>query len=142
MQKSLIPGIKTAIEGMAVTEQLQYLVNMSRSAFSYQTDESVHGKSKPLAAEELFFYPHSDCEDRSAWFFQMIRHCIDLPAVVIGFSDHVTVGVAIPDFQGDHVLVNGNKFYICDPTGPQGSAEIGRFPLGYEDQPWEILWQE
>ena len=141
-RKSLLPMLTKSMKGMQIAERVEYLVTISRSAFTYRSDEAAYGQAKPLAAEELFFYRYSDCEDKSAWLFQMIRECLDLPAVVIGIGDHVTVGVAIPGFAGEHIEVDGEKFFICDPTGPEGSAEIGRFPAGYEHLPWEILWQQ
>ena len=92
-----------------------------------------------MVAEEVFLHPYSDCEDRSALFYHLVKSLLDLPMVVIAYSDHITVGVAIPDFEGEYIKYQGKKFFICDPTGPEGSLELGRFPKGYKYKKYKVI---
>ena len=82
-----------------------------------------------MIADEVFFYPYSDCEDRSALFYALVRELLDLPMIVVAFPDHLTVAVSLEEeLPGAVISYQGRRYYICDPTGPVNSSEIGIFP--------------
>ena len=139
LRKSLLPPLKKIIAGKSIKESLQILTTFTRSAFRYQEDEEYFGRSKPMIRDEVFFYPYSDCEDRSAVFYGLVEALLDLPMIIIAFPDHLTVAVALDEPIGPSIRYKGKNFYICDPTGPSNSTEIGRIPKGYEKQSFEIL---
>ena len=120
--------------------QLEIITAFTRSAFNYKTDENHFGRSKPMIREEVFYYPYSDCEDRVAVFFGLVKELLNLPMLVIAFPDHLTIGVALDQPIGPAIRHKGKKYYICDPTGPNNSYEIGRIPKGYERKSFEILY--
>jgi len=137
--KTLVPKLKKLTIGKTEREQLEILVAFTRSAFNYARDEQVFGKSKPMIPDEVFYYKYSDCEDRSAVFYALVKEVLQLPMIVIAFEDHVTVGVATKNALGDAINYNNRRYYICDPTGPTNSNEVGSFPDGYENQYFEIM---
>jgi len=139
LSKSLLPQIAEIIAEKTTIEALEILVSFTRSAFTYKEDESYFGRSKPMIRDEVFFYPYSDCEDRSAVFYGLVEALLDLPMIVVAFPDHLTVAVALDQPIGPSIKYKGKKFYIVDPTGPSNSSEIGRIPKGYEKQSFEIL---
>lgn len=139
LKKSLLPQFRTIIAGKSIKETLQILTTFTRSAFNYREDESYFGKSKPMIRDEVFFYPYSDCEDRSALFYGLVEELLDLPMIVVAFPDHLTIAVALDVPIGPSIEYKGKKFYICDPTGPSNSSKIGNVPKGYERQSFEIL---
>ncbi|MFK7981033.1 MAG: hypothetical protein AB8G86_13690 [Saprospiraceae bacterium] len=139
LRKSLLPQIAEIIAGKTTKEALEILVSFTRSAFIYKEDEVYFGRSKPMIREEVFFYPYSDCEDRSALFYGLVESLLDLPMIIVAFPDHLTVAVALDQPIGPSIQYKGKKFYIVDPTGPSNSSEIGRIPKGYEKQSFEIL---
>lgn len=139
LQTSLLPQLQEMLTGKSQRESLELLVAFTRSAFVYKDDKEVFGKNKPMVADELFFYPFSDCEDRSALFYALVKTLLHLPMIVIAYEDHLSIAVAAPEVSGDAVTYNGQVYVFCDPTGPQNSSEIGRIPPGYEDQTFEIL---
>ncbi len=139
LQKSLLPQLQKIIKGKSTIEALKVLATFTRSAFTYKEDEAYFGRSKPMIREEVFFYPYSDCEDRSAVFFGLVEALLDLPMIIVAFPDHLTVAVALDEPIGPSIGYKGKKFYIVDPTGPSNSSEIGRIPKGYEKQSFEIL---
>lgn len=139
LKKSLLPQIRTIIEGKSLKETLEILTSFTRSAFNYREDESYFGRSKPMIRDEVFFYPYSDCEDRSALFYGLVEELLGLPMIIVAFPDHLTIAVALEEPIGPSIQYKGKKFYICDPTGPSNSSEIGRIPKGYERQSFEIL---
>ncbi|NUN99043.1 MAG: hypothetical protein HUU01_00350 [Saprospiraceae bacterium] len=136
---SLIPELRELIEGRTYDQAIACLVSFTRSAFLYKEDKEAFGRSKPMIPDEVLYYPHSDCEDRVALFYYLVKTLLDLPMVVVAYHDHLTVGVAIPGFRGSAVKHKGRDFFICDPTGPVNSTEIGFIPEGYEKEPFEII---
>lgn len=139
LMKSLIPRLKNMIKDRSVRSSLELLVAFTRSGFVYKEDHQAFGKSKPMVADELFYYPFSDCEDRSALFFSLVKVLLDLPMIVIAYEDHLSIAVASPDIIGSAVNYKGRRYIFCDPTGPRSSSEIGIIPEGYENKTFEIL---
>jgi len=137
-RQSLVEAFRPILAGKTTPEALQILIAFTRS-LPYQTDEEAYGKNKPMIAEEVFFYPWSDCEDRSALYFHLVKELLDLPVIVLSFSDHVTVAVHCETPLGEYVKYGGQKYYLCDPTGPVNSTDIGRFPTGYRHQNFEVI---
>lgn len=139
LQASLVPQLRELLAGKTPRESLEFLVAFTRSAFVYKDDKEVFGENKPMVADELFFYPFSDCEDRSALFYALVKSLLKLPMIVIAYEDHLSIAVAAPGLMGDAVTYEGQVYVFCDPTGPQNSSEIGMIPPGYENQTFEIL---
>ena len=92
-----------------------------------------------MIADEVFHYPYSDCEDRSALFFCLVKEIIDLPMIIVAFTDHLTIAVALEEEIGDAIRYEGKNYYICDPTGPVNSTDIGAFPSGYRNAKFKII---
>lgn len=138
---SLLPKFKNWVKGLSKIETLELLVAFTRSSFQYKEDKEYFGRSKPMIADEVFIYPYSDCEDRSALFFTLAKELVDLPMIIVAFPDHLTVGVALEEEIGVAIQYQGKNYYICDPTGPVNSTDIGGFPYGYERSKFKIIGQ-
>ncbi len=136
---SLLPALRNMITGKPDHEAIECLVAFTRSAFVYKEDKEAFGRSKPMIPDEVLHYPHSDCEDRVALFYYLVKTLLDLPMVVVAYHDHLTVGVDLTGYRGRSVEHKGRKFIVCDPTGPVNSSEIGFIPEGYEKEPFEII---
>jgi hypothetical protein len=140
LANSLIPIIKKITQGKSWKESLEIITSLTRSGFAYKTDEEVYGKSKPMITEEIFHYRWSDCEDRSALFYSIVKEVMAFPMIAIAFSDHITIAVSTPSPIGDtSIEFQGKKYYVCDPTGPIGSFEIGEMPKEYRRKKFEII---
>ncbi|MEL6836916.1 MAG: hypothetical protein AAFP77_28190 [Bacteroidota bacterium] len=139
LERTLVPQLRRMMQGLGTREKLELLVAFTRSGFSYRDDKTAFGENKPMIPDELFFYPFSDCEDRSALFYALVKVLLDLPMIVIAYDDHLTVAVSAPGVSGDIVKYEDESFLFCDPTGPQESSEIGRIPSGYEKKSFEII---
>ncbi len=138
-RQTLLPVIQKAIQDKPLREKIRLLVSFTRSAFSYAEDEQQFGTNKPMTAEETLLYPSSDCEDRVALFSQLAQQLIQVPMIAIAWPDHLSIGIAVPDIGGDYVFWKGEKFYICDPTGPQNNSQIGIIPEPYPGQSFEVI---
>ncbi len=139
LRETLVPELKKITKGKTYLETTKLLLHITRSCFRYEKDDTFFGKSKPMAAEEVFIYDRSDCEDRSALFFQLAKALLDVPMVVLAYPEHVTVGIALEGIGGEHIMHNSIPYYICDPTGPVNSTAMGQFPEGYREKAYEIL---
>lgn len=139
LTSSLVPQLRDLIKGKSSKEALEFLVAFTRNSFNYKEDKEYFGFSKPMIADEVFYYPYSDCEDRSALFYCLVKELLALPMIVIAFPDHLTIGVNSSEPLGTAIRYGGRPYYICDPTGPVNSAEIGEFPLGYEQKKYEVI---
>lgn len=139
LKETLIPQLKEMIKGRSIQSSLELLVAFTRSGFQYKEDNAAFGKSKPMVADELFYYAFSDCEDRSALFFSLVKELLDLPMIVIAYEDHLSIAVASQGLMGSAVMYNGKRFIFCDPTGPSMSSAIGKVPEGYEGKDFKIL---
>ncbi|MEZ4988546.1 MAG: hypothetical protein R2795_26575 [Saprospiraceae bacterium] len=139
LRSSLLHHFGQLIRGRSQEEALQLIVAFTRSGFQYKEDKACFGRNKPMVPEELFHHPFSDCEDRSALFFMMVKELLNLPIAAVAYPDHITVAVAVEGVRGDHFKYKGGQFVFCDPTGPKNSSEIGHIPQGYEKSSFEIL---
>lgn len=139
LAQTLYPYLSAQIADKNEWQAVEFLVAFTRSAFQYKEDKAHFGCSKPMVAEELFLYPYSDCEDRSALFFNLVNELLGLPMLLIAYPDHLTIAVALPQRKGSYIRHEGRNYYFCDPTGPADSHEIGRVPKEYENTAYEIL---
>lgn len=139
LRESLLPQLSRLLGQLSLQEQLELLVSFTRSAFEYKEDNEYFGHSKPMVPEELFSYAYSDCEDRSALFYALVRELIDIPMAVIAYDDHLTVAVASDEISGDSFEAKGRRYVFCDPTGPRGSSRIGEIPPGYENKSFDVI---
>lgn len=139
LQQSLLPQLKQLLQPLLPQQQLELLASFTRSAFKYKEDNEYFGRSKPMVPEELFGYSFSDCEDRSALFFALVRDLLNLPMAVVAYDDHLTIAVASDHIRGDAFTYEGQRYIFCDPTGPRNSSRIGGIPPGYEDKKFKII---
>lgn len=140
LEKSLLPQFRDILINKTPQQSLELLLAFTRSSFEYKEDKAYFGRSKPMIADEVFHFPYSDCEDRSALFYAMVKNLLELPMIIIAFPDHLTVGVQLEaDLPGAVIEYNEKRYYICDPTGPVDSAEIGVFPKSYQNSDFKII---
>ena len=139
LASSLLPQLREYMAGLDQRQRLELLASFTRSAFAYKEDNENFGKSKPMVPEELFGYSYSDCEDRSALFYALVRDLLDMPMAVIAYDDHLTVAVGSETLAGDSFRYEGKRYVFCDPTGPKNSSLIGDIPPGYEHKEFSVI---
>lgn len=138
-RERLYGELRPMLAGKSDAEALALLASFTRSSFAYKEDKKSFGFSKPMIPDEVLYYPVSDCEDRSALYFTIVRDLLNLPVIAIAYDDHLSVAVASDELVGTPFLHEGRAFYVCDPTGPSGSSSIGEPPYGYADRPFEVV---
>ena len=135
----LLSELRPLLEGKTEKESLELLAAFTRSAFVYKEDKKSFGYSKPMISDEVLYYPVSDCEDRSALYFNLVKDLLDLPVIAIAYDDHLSIAVSSDELKGRPYQHEGRTYYVCDPTGPAGSSEIGNPPYGYAHKRFEVV---
>lgn len=122
------------------TQCVDILLNFVQSAFAYKIDEKQFGHEKYFFPEETFYYPYSDCEDRSALFGWLVRRYAKCDVIGLLYPDHMATGVCMGEnatVSGRSLNYNGKRFMMCDPT--YNNAPIGTIMQKYAEQKYEIV---
>lgn len=136
--KSLIPLLKKNIKGKSIRNGVDYLMHFTRYAFLFESDTKVFGMEKRLSPEQTLLYDQSDCEDRAALFFYLVKEIYNLPMIVLSFPKHVTVAVKFKKPVGKPIMYNGSIYSVCEPTPQQVDIPMGQLIPELENIPYEI----
>lgn len=116
-KESLIEGLKPLIINLSETEAVNLLLKFVQTSFSYQVDEAQFQKEKFFFPEEVFYYPYSDCEDRSVLFAYLVKELLNLKVVGIEYPGHIATAVKLNgEAEGDYFMYKGEKYIMADPT--------------------------
>lgn len=136
---SLVEPLKRRLEGMDREKGLEYLMALTRHAFPFATDTETFGREKRLSAEETLAYGNSDCEDRAALFFCLVREIYDLPMIVLAYPDHVTVAVRLEGTSERGILHEGERYLPCEPTPQSRELKPGELLPRLKGQAFEVI---
>ena len=108
-----IPRCAPQWPGRASARRLHYL----HRAFPYKTDEAQFGIERTLFAEEMYYYPYSDCEDRSILFARLVKDLLGLDVVLLYYPAHIAAAVCFKgEVKGDYMQLGNKRYVICDAT--------------------------
>ena len=117
LKASLLPSMNKVIEGKSEVEAANMILNFVQTGFTYKTDENQFGYERPLYPDETFYYPYSDCEDRSILFSCLIHELLGLDVVLLNYPSHLATAVHFNEkVEGDYLSIDGKDYIICDPT--------------------------
>jgi hypothetical protein len=137
---SLIPQLKEIIQPMSTTSGIDYLMRFTRYSFLYQKDQEIFGKEKRLSPEETLLYEKSDCEDRAALFFYLVKEIYNLPMIVLAYPNHVTVAVKLEKPVGKPIFYNGSAYYVCEPTPQKKDLLLGQLLPQLKKENFEVAY--
>ena len=137
---SLIPLLKKNVTGMNIKNGIDYLMRFTRYAFLYETDTDVFGKEKRLSPEQTLLYEQSDCEDRAALFFCLVKEVYNLPMIVLAYPEHVTIAVKFNKPVGTPIIYNGIKYSICEPTPQKQDLAVGQLAPKLSKETYEVVY--
>jgi hypothetical protein len=137
---SLIPILRKNVTKMSVRNGVDYLMRFTRNAFLFESDSQNFGGEKRLSPEQTLLYDYSDCEDRSALFFYLVKEIYNLPMIVLVFPKHVTVAVKFDKPVGTPILYNGQVFTVCEPTPQRDDLKIGQLMKSLRKSSYEIAY--
>ncbi len=136
--RSLIPSLKKSVKGMTTRNGVDYLMRFTRYAFLFEADSVAFGGEKRLSPEQTLLYDRSDCDDRAALFFYLVKEIYNLPMIVVVFPQHVTIAVKFQKAIGRTIVYNGEKYSVCEPTPQKEDLPIGQLSPALRSAAYEI----
>jgi hypothetical protein len=101
-------------------------MRFTRYAFLFEADAKIYGNEKRLTPEQTLLFEQSDCEDRAALFFYLVKEIYNLPMIVLAYPEHVTVAVKFDKPVGKPIIYNGEKYSVCEPTPQKEDLALGQ----------------
>jgi hypothetical protein len=119
ISKSILPALRLATNKMPAIEKVNFLLRFVQTAFPYATDDQQFNYENYLLPDETFYYPASDCEDRSILFAWLITQLTPYQVIALDYPGHIATAVALPEEitpSGKKYIFQGKKFTVTDPT--------------------------
>jgi hypothetical protein len=138
--QSLIPSLKKEIGKMSEKDGVDFLMRFTRYAFLFKPDFEVFGGEKRMSPEQTLLYDYSDCEDRTALFFYLVKEFYNLPMLVLTYPKHVTLAVNFNKPFGKTIAFNGLKYSICEPSSQRVDLRIGQLLPELSKKAYEIAY--
>ncbi|MFA5045446.1 MAG: hypothetical protein WC542_05925 [Paludibacter sp.] len=125
-KESLAAALKPLTAEMDELKAVNFILHFVQTAFAYKTDPEQFGREKPFFAEEVFYYPFCDCEDRAVLFTYLVREILGLRVVGLEYPEHMASAVEFTAPEpGDYLVYKNNRYVVSDPTyinAPAGMA--------------------
>jgi hypothetical protein len=138
---SLIPLMKKNVSGMNQKKGVDYLMRFTRNAFLYEDDEQNFGKEKRLSPEETLFSKYSDCDDRAALFFCLVKEIYNMPMIVLLYPTHINIAVQFSKPVGTPIVYNGKIYSECEPTPQLEDLRVGQISAKLKNVPYKVVYQ-
>ena len=117
VKAQIYPELRERLKGFSERDAVCRLLSLLQSGLVYKYDEEIWGRDRAFFPEETLFYPYADCEDRSILFSRLVRDLLGLKTVLIFYPNHLATAVHFNEsVKGDYILLNGERYMICDPT--------------------------
>ena len=115
-KESLTEALMPVVSGMSAVDATEFLLKFVQS-FAYKTDDQQFGHEKFFFPDEMFYYPYSDCEDRSVLFAYLVKQLVGLDVIGLNYPGHMATAVCFnSNVEGSYIEHNGRRYTICDPT--------------------------
>jgi hypothetical protein len=139
---SLITSLKESVKGLDQKSGIDYLMHFTRYAFPFEKDKENFGGEKRLSPEETLLYDHSDCEDRAALLFYLVKEIYNLPMVTLLYPEHVTIAIQFPGEQkGKTIAYKGRNYTVCEPTPQAEDLKMGQLPHSLRKKPFDVGYE-
>lgn len=139
--QSLIPALKEVVAKMDQKKGVDYLMHLTRSSFAFENDAAIYGKDMRFSPEQTLYSAYSDCEDRAAFFFYLIKEIYNLPMIVLSYPQHVTIAVQFDAPQSNPIMYKGNPYWVCEPTPQWKDLKIGQGIPSLKKQAFEVVYE-
>lgn len=138
--QSLVPALKDYMKKLNVKKGVEYLMKFTRYAFLYEDDQDNFGKEKRMGPEQTLLSSASDCDDRAALFFYLVKEIYNLPMIAVVYTDHITIAVQFNKAYGNAIIHNGKAYSICEPTPQKVDLAIGQIAPHYRNQSYQVVY--
>jgi hypothetical protein len=137
---SLIPLLKKNIRNLDQKKGVDYLMRFTRYAFLYEDDQQNFGREKRMSPELTLSSAYSDCDDRAALFFYLVKEIYNLPMIALLYPSHITMAVAFGQPEGEPIFYGGKIYSVCEPTPEKEDTPIGRFTANLKNVPYQVVY--
>lgn len=138
LSEQLYPQLHSAIASKNKVEAADMLLDFVQTAFDYKVDNEQFGRERPLFADETFFYPYCDCEDRAILYAILVRELLGLDVLLLNYPSHLATAVCFgEDIPGSYIEYSGKRFFVCDPT--YIGASIGDAMPGLDNSKFSVV---
>ncbi len=137
---SLIPLLKKNTDRMDQQKGVDYLMRFTRYAFLYENDQENFGKEKRMSPEETLGSAYSDCDDRAALFFYLVKEIYNLPMIALLYPTHITMAVGFNKPVGEAIKYNGRIYSVCEPTPEPEDLPVGQMAANLKNIPYHIVY--
>ena len=137
---SLIPALRKNVKHMNTKNGVDYLMRFTRYAFLFESDSKNFGNEKRLSPEQTLLYENSDCDDRAALFFYLVKEIYDLPMIVLAYPKHITIAVQFEKPVGKPIVYKGQRYYVCEPTPQKEDLQLGESIPQLKKSPYEVVY--
>lgn len=138
---SLIPALKKQVSKLSCKEGVDYLMQFTRNAFLYENDQENFGKEKRLSPEQTLLYQYSDCDDRVALFYYLVKEIYNLPMIALLYPTHITMAVKFNKPIGRSVVYNGQQYSVCEPTAQSEKLGVGEIPAHLKNSSYQVVFE-
>ena len=137
---SIIPILKENLKKMDQKKGVDYLMRFTRYAFLYEDDGQNFGQEKRLSPEQTLLNKYSDCDDRAALFFFLVKEIYNLPMIALLYPTHLTMAVQFDQPVGNFIVYNGKKYSFCEPTPQLQDLKIGEISRQLKNTSYEVVY--
>jgi hypothetical protein len=132
------PQVQTIFTNYPVVD---YLMNFTRHAFLYEDDLNNFGKEKRMSPEQTLLNKYSDCDDRAALFFYLVKEVYNLPMIAVLYPTHVTIAVKFDKPTGHTIEYKGQLYSVCEPTPQDQDLRIGQVSPSLKHMAYSIAYE-
>ena len=139
---SLIPQLKELIKDKNNVEAGRIILSFVRETFKHKDDKIIYGREKFMTPEEALYYEYSDCEDRSALFYYLIKELLNIPIVLLDYSSHCSIATSFDSLEiktKKSFDYNGKSYWFTEPTDFYNTIEIGSTYDYMKDDEFKII---
>jgi len=138
LKESLALALNPLLVNLSEPEAINFLLHFVQTAFEYKTDPEQFDHEKFFFAEEVIYYPASDCEDRSVLFSYLVRELLGMKVVGLEYPGHMATAVHFStEIPGDYITWQGERYTLADAT--YINAPFGRTMPIIGDQPAKVI---
>jgi hypothetical protein len=137
---SLIPLLKNNVKGMSQKKGVDYLMRFTRYAFLYENDDENFGREKRLSPAQTLYSTYSDCDDRAALFFYLVKEIYNLPMIALLYPTHITMAVQFSKPIGKPIVYKGKAYSLCEPTPQTEDVKIGQMTAKLKNMPYHVVY--
>jgi len=138
--ESLITSLRQHLKKKKLREGIEFLLHFTRYGFEFRPDQEVYGAEKRMSPEQTLLHQYSDCEDRAALFFLLVREIYKRPMLVLVYPDHVSVAVQLDKPYGRTIEYQGERYTLCEPSPQAIDLAVGQGVPSLKKQPFEVAY--